>query len=119
MTTTTETLYGMDGWETVYTSIEEAVEYYTDYGDEIEAAIWPAEFSEYRHTEKPSAESTLEGVLEKLDDMLGDPNGSSTDPTPKMLEAMKFILDEYQVWACVETGGKVVVTKDEATEMLK
>jgi hypothetical protein len=127
MKTNAETLYGMEGWEELFDSIEEVVDRYVDnadgtVGDDasfIEAAIWPAEVLEYRRMKKPNPEALIEQVLEWLDEMFGDPGGDSTDPTPKMLEAMKVILDEYQVWACVETGGKVVVTKDEATEMLK
>lgn len=120
-----ESFWGMDGWESLESDIEDAVKRYV--GDACETALvemvekaeWPAVFNEHKHAKKPDAARVLERVLENLDEDLGNPDGDATEPTPKMLAAMQTILDEYTVWNCEETGKTVTVTKEEALAMLK
>jgi hypothetical protein len=110
----TNLFYGLEGWENLESSVEDAVEQIIDLSDSIE---WPLEIIEFKHKDKPKPEHFLERILEWLDEEYADPEGNPTEGTPEMIAATKVILDKYIVWLCEETGNKITVTEEEAVEM--
>jgi hypothetical protein len=64
--------------------------------------------------------STLERILEYLDDEYGDPNGSPTTPTRKMIDAERMlhdvVIEDYESWACRAVTKIVVNLKNWISE---
>jgi hypothetical protein len=123
--------------EIVYWSCDDAAEqlYHDDPDDAVEEFIddfldpkmtpaevleaIPAEIDVYGYARmKPSIseETSLEHLLEVLDEEYGDPDDSSTEPTPAMLAAEKqfheAVLREYESWACKKVCTKTVDSKE-------
>jgi hypothetical protein len=124
-----DTFYGLDGWERLEESIEDTVGRIVDSTIDFESndclpdvlgrVAWPIVLFEFMHKPKPSANWALEGVLERLDENLGDTDGDPTDPSPTMLAHMQAILDEYVPFLCDPTGNTITVTREQALEMLR
>lgn len=127
--------YGLDEWERLCSSVDEAVERIIDdnlvkIGDPDEVIFdrieWPINLLCFKPREIPAetliADDILEHLIERLDEEYADPEGSATKPTPRMrawAEALaKVVKEEYVSWTCEPNGMAVVLTRKHVAESL-
>jgi hypothetical protein len=118
-------LYGVDDQEQLSDSVAEAVSELLN--QDTERKDWPLKVKVFRRMKVlpiPACrleETIVESTWELLEEGLGDPEGSTRKPTPRVLEAaaafVKVMLEEYVPWACEPTGEVITVTKEAAREM--
>lgn len=126
-----ETLYGLDGWETLESTPDEVLDRVLTeacalpdepFDDVVKNFEWPLRILGYRRMKvgdwtKRLAGQALETVLDLLDDEYG-PDGDSTEPTPKMKAAaetfVRAVVDQYVPWMCEPNGEVVEITREQA-----
>lgn len=125
--------YGLDGWEHLADSEDEAIETIVNeacdaLGEKWETIAsritWPIELLKFKRRDtggeigaKYIAETILCDTLEGLDEEYGDIDGDYTRPTDKMRKAAvefgQAVIDGYVPWQCEPNGEIVTFTKEE------
>lgn len=132
-----EVLYGLDGEELLDDDLDDIVsrilENYSQRPKESFEVLadripWPVKVLEFRRmkvsdTAKNSlARSTLESLIEQLDEDHAGPDGNIANPTAPMQLAARRFVDEvvrhYKVWNCEPTGEVVEITREKAKEIV-
>lgn len=118
----TDILYGLEGWERLEPSLEEAVERFKDEaGEDLK---WPIRISVFRRVDvggESMAVDIADDILEWwIDNLLADYGGGEQNSgdveTEKMRNAAlafgRAVVEDYVPWACEETGEVCEVYED-------